>query len=248
MTLGIFINTYNDSLLLERALRDLFRFYHSSYLLWIDDDGSKKEDIDRLERLVSQYNAKLTYSPKKKGQSGIYLLIREMEIYSQIDQMGVDRILKMDPDTTIYSEQAFMGPVEAELYGAQKHVRTDDQDYQEMVRVFRQAGMILPDMTGYCQGGFYMLKPSLLRRIAQSSSWKRYIEIYDALAIQVPEDRMLNLLALSVSASIGFWEKGFFHGSRTLWEYNMHKLARCFPFFSRYFMYVKSRMKINLSR
>ncbi len=217
--LGVLINTFNDAKLLKFALQNFAKHYRGEYHLWIDDDGSNVQNEELLEKLVFQYKARLSKSPRKKGQSGAYLIVREMELFEKLWQSGANRLLKMDPDTIVYSSQAFAGPVRADLYGARKVIDARDMVNQRLITHFCSDGIDLPKVTDYCQGGFYVMKPALLERIIASSAWQRYLEIYSTMDFPVPEDRFLGLLVRSIGGQVDFWSDGFFHGARSRSEF-----------------------------
>ena len=228
--LGILINTYNDSSLLRRALRDLFASYNGPYYLWIDDDGSAIEERRAIQKLSDRYGACLTHSPQKKLRIGPYSIVRELEIFNELGKRGVDRILKIDPDTTIYSPAALRGPHDADLYGFKKYININESSYKRMMYYFHEGGLDFCDLVTYCQGGFYIIKPALVNRILQSESWDKYLSIFETLNCDVPEDRLLALLAHATGGSIKYWNVGFFHGAKTPIEYFTRRMAALFPF------------------
>ena len=149
-TLGILINTYNDSGLLKRALRDLFANYTGGYTLFLDDDGSSDDEYRRISEIAAKYSAHLTRSCIKKGRSNAYLIVRQMELfYTLASKHNVDRVLKMDPDTTIYSSSAFNGCFDADLVGFRKIIDYDDLEHRNIRDVFSRIGNRFPLMNSY---------------------------------------------------------------------------------------------------
>lgn len=227
MTLGILVNTYNDASLLRRALRDLSANIMEEYRLVVDDDGSNASQEKQVRDIVQKYNGIMLRAPQKKGRAGS--IAREMELFTILLKMDVNRILKIDPDTTVYDRSAFQGPSDADLYGARKRIDKNSLAHRHIMEVLAMIGAPLPNVDAYCQGGFYMLKCDLVEEIVESDSWKKYESIHRQLAFEVFEDRMLSLMAYSLGARIEFWDNGFFHGAKGRLEYQARLLTARYP-------------------
>lgn len=229
--IGILINSYNESDLLARALKDLFNCYNGDYCLWIDDDGSDAAEYNKISELSNQYNAILTISPHKKGRSNPYHFVREMEIYMELIQKhNVTAIVRMDADTTVYSHKAFAGPETADIYGCRKNVNFDSEDFTNTKKLFESIGYRMPTFDSYPQGGFYVVKPKILLNIINSDVWGKFLDFHPEIDYDIFEDRVLISMIHIVGGKVEFWNKGFFHGAKKNFEYQGFLFAGKSPF------------------
>jgi len=218
--IAIFINTFNDSALLARALRDLFSNLSGDYRLFLDDDGSTEEEFHNISQLAAKYHASLTRAPQKKGRANPYLIVREIEIFQEIIASSpVDVILKMDPDTTIYSPIAFTLSNDTELCGFRKNIDKNNYAHMCLEQVLCKIYSNIRESNSYVQGGFYFIRPVLVKKIVNATAWQQYLQLYTEIDLEVCEDRMLTCLTQAVGGKVEFVNQGFFHGAKDRLEY-----------------------------